>query len=239
MLVPGTVPVGFAVAFTDATPGPSLQIRAPIHFTRILDPSGTGFNTCSLFVKDTTNDAIVVGALLVAKTEDTSAFIGGERPTGADGSAIFVLDNSTTAGYPILVSASTFLTETPYQLVGVTGPTVDTIFVYAFVISPPAGPDSCNVTIFTDDPDATASFEIVEAQHQSTSGIGLNPYVAIAQADVNGIIVQLLPHTAATRQQTKWKITVKNGRQMVMFTEETYEVPTQSVDTVTVTLLGD
>ena len=234
MLVAGTVPIGIAVAFTDATPGPSLQVRAHLDFTRVLDPSGSGENICSLFVLDTVNAAIVVGAGVQVKTEDGTAFIGGKQVTKAAGVVVYSLDNTAGSGYQVFVSSSLFFQPGAFQLVTVSGATLDTLRVGALVVTAPTGPDSCTVVIFTDSPGAQAEFTPSSTKHQNIRGRFLNTRMVPKTGDSNGTIQLGLPKTDSTMRKSTYSIKVFSsdpGRPMI-FSLDNYVVPNQTTDTV-------
>ena len=95
------------------------------------------------------------------------------------------------------------------------------------------------MTIFTNDANAYATFELLGSMHQDTLGVGLNPYVATVAANGSGTIEQPLPRSAATRQGSKWKITVKSGRGQTIFVEDNYTVPSAVRDTVLIDASGN
>lgn len=234
MLVPGTVPVGIAVAFTDATPGPSLQVRAHIDFTRILDPGGTGLNLCSLFVVDSTNDVIVVGASLTMFTEDSSTQIGGSRPTGATGAAIFSLNNTTGSGYAVVLSASSFRTETAYQLFPVSGATVGSVYVYDFIPTVPTGDDS--ITLVFNVPNQDWRLKVIpllqQEGHKDTAGVLIDDAPQYAQADGDGIIQWVVLRSTAADPPLPYQLVIYHKDDSRQLLDLRYITPDQSTVTV-------
>jgi hypothetical protein len=157
--------------------------------------------------------------------------------TGTSGYVYFAADSASgTNSYRVSASLPglLFSDSAYYTMSKSLGAEVDTIFCYRMSISVPTGSDSCNVLIFTNDPNAVAYATSKEANFQDTSGVALSPTVPAAPAGLDGTIQLRLPRTAATRQGSKWQIEVRDGYDRQMLKVDDYEVPNQVLDTLLV-----
>lgn len=172
--------------------------------------SGSGEFICSLFVLDTSNGALVVGAAVQVRDEDTAAFLGGQQATDVGGFVVYALDNTSANGYAVSLTASTFFVETAYQLIEVSGNTVDTLRVYVYAVVQPATNDSSVITVFTKVPFAQLEAEPNAQTIQMKNGNFVSTAVRTAEANSDGVISISLPRTDSTNQKVKWTITVKD-----------------------------
>jgi hypothetical protein len=196
--------------------------------------AGLGDYPETLFVYDSAQSAVVMGARLLVFAPDTGSYQNSSGPQYTDifGKAIYSLDSGT---YPVAISSQGYFQAGAYSLIHVTAPGGrDTVFVYGFSPTSPPTSAECNVVVFTNDPGSLAYVSIKESDHQDTSGVVLSPTVDVTPADINGTIQLTLPRSASTRQHSKWKIQVRDSYNNTMISVDDYEVPDQTIDTLLV-----
>ena len=197
---------------------------------------GNGDYPETLFVYDTLQDALVMGARVAVFAPDTGSYqnSSGLQATDLFGKVIYSLDAGT---FPVAISSQGYFQEGAYQLVNVAGPGGrDTVWVYSLTFNPPSGADSTLLLIFTDAPLGAVATFTPDYNTQDSSDVLLRADIVTKKADANGVIQVTLPRTSSTRNKRVYDIEVKTTgqRATIMLHRDDYVIPDVAIDTLRV-----